>query len=443
MMDAPIEIVGRDAELATIERVTSAGADGSLRRWCSREKPGIGKTTLWRTAVEHAEAAGHRVLSCALAQGESRLAFAGLADLAAGALEESAEALAEPQRAALEEALLLRAGTHALPDERAVAFGFLGLLRALTSETPVTLAIDDVQWLDPSSAAMLSFAVRRLRGEPVLLLLARQTREGADPDPAPAGSAPRSPVEWVHVRPLTLGALHRLLRLRLGRTLTRPELGRVHDRSSGNPLHALELVRALDSPVPQAPGSLSGTAAQPGRGPSRRRRKTTLLLAALAAEPELATLSLAGELDAREALQPALAAELVVLDGEAVRFAHPLVAEAAVERVRRRRRAAHRALAAVAATTEERARHLGLAADGPDEAIALELHEAAASARRRGARAASAELYEEAGRLTPDDDVAARGRRLLEAGRAYFEAGDAEHALGLLSALVEWLPEGD
>ena len=131
-----------------------------------------------------------------------------------------------------------------------------------------------------------------------------------------------------------------------------------------------------------------------------------------------------------------------MLDGEAVRFAHPLVAEAAADPSAGVPRAAHRALAAVAATPEERARHLGLAAEGPDEAIADELHEAAASARRRGARAASAELYAEAGRLTPDDDVVTRGRRLLEAGRAYFEAGDTEHALHLLSALVESLPEG-
>lgn len=438
-MDATVEIVGRDAEFQTIGRFLARAGDQLPAALVLEGEAGIGKTTLWRAAVERAEAGGQRVLSCALAQGESRLAFAGLADLAAEALGVS-EALAEPQRAALEEALLLRTGAQALPDERAVAFGFLGLLRALTSETPVTLAIDDVQWLDPSSAAMLSFALRRLRGEPVLLLLARRLEKGGDPDPLLIERT-SLPVEWVPVRPLTLGALHRLLRLRLGRSLTRPELRRVHDRSSGNPLHALELVRALDSSAPQARGSLTGllsgrVAALPPQ------TRTMLLLAALAAEPDLSTLSLAGELDAREALQPALAAELVLLDREAVRFAHPLVAEAAIDARSEAVRSAHRALAAVAPTAEQRARHLGLAADRPDEAIALELHEAAASARRRGARAASAELYEEAGRLTPAGDVAARGRRLLEAGRACYEAGDPEHALLLLSALVEELPEG-
>jgi hypothetical protein len=33
----------------------------------------------------------------------------------------------------------------ALPDERAVAFGFLGLLRALAQDAPVVVAVDDVQ----------------------------------------------------------------------------------------------------------------------------------------------------------------------------------------------------------------------------------------------------------------------------------------------------------
>ena len=61
-------------------------------------------------------------------------------------------------------------------------------------------------------------------------------------------------------------------------------------------------------------------------------------------------MSRAGGLDAREALQPAFAAELVLLDGETVRFAHPLVAEAAVETSGGAAQA-HRALAAVAATT--------------------------------------------------------------------------------------------
>ena len=43
-----------------------------------------------------------------------------------------------------------------------------------------------------------------------------------------------------------MGALHRLLRDRLGTTLARPALRRVHEASAGNPFYAVELVRALE-----------------------------------------------------------------------------------------------------------------------------------------------------------------------------------------------------
>jgi predicted ATPase len=46
------------------------------------------------------------------------------------------------------------------------------VLRDLAAAQPVLLAVDDVQWLDPSSAAILEFAARRLREDRVALLLA-------------------------------------------------------------------------------------------------------------------------------------------------------------------------------------------------------------------------------------------------------------------------------
>jgi hypothetical protein len=44
----------------------------------------------------------------------------------------------------------------------------------LAPEQPVLVSVDDLQWLDPPKRSFLEFAARRLRREPVVLLLARR-----------------------------------------------------------------------------------------------------------------------------------------------------------------------------------------------------------------------------------------------------------------------------
>ena len=108
-------------------------------------------------------------------------------------------------------------------------------------------------------------------------------------------------------------------------------------------------------------------------------------------------------------LEAALREGVVELDDSRVRFAHPLLASICYEQAPVwKRRAVHRALAGAVSDLEERARHLALATEGPDEAVASELDAAAERAAARGATAAAAELFELAADLTPDDPAAAR-----------------------------------
>ena len=203
---------------------------------------GAGKTTLWLAAHEEARERGYRVLETRPAEAEAGLPFAGLGDLVESTLDEVLDELPEPQADALRVALLLAPPGGAPPDERAVAVAVLGVLRELAGTGPVLVAVDDVQWLDPPSAKVVSFAWRRLREEPVGLLLAH--RLGTD---APAGLADDERVSPLAVGPLALGAVHRLLHSRLGLVLPRPALRRVHEVSGGNPFFALELGRALQA----------------------------------------------------------------------------------------------------------------------------------------------------------------------------------------------------
>jgi hypothetical protein len=102
------------------------------------------------------------------------------------------------------------------------------------------------------------------------------------------------------------------------------------------------------------------------------------------------------------ALGPALAEHVLELDGDVLRFAHPLLAAAAYEAVDPlRRRRLHRRLAALVDDEDERARLLALAAEGPDEEVAGALEGAATRAQLRGLSATAAQLCEQARRLTP------------------------------------------
>ncbi len=135
---------------------------------------GIGKTMLWRHAVAEAQAQGYRVLSCSPSEAEAHLAFSGLRDLLDAAYGDVADALPPPQRRALDIALLRADPGQRSPDQGAVAAAFLASLRRLAERRPVLVAVDDVQWLDGSTAFLIGFVARRLQDERIALLVARR-----------------------------------------------------------------------------------------------------------------------------------------------------------------------------------------------------------------------------------------------------------------------------
>src|SRR4029077_7223893 len=111
-------VVGRQRELAAMEDVLATGETG-LRILVVEGEAGIGKTTVWQAAIGQARARGVPVLSCQAVEAEAPLAFASLADLIAPIVDDGLAGLPEPQRLALEVALL-RAAPEAPPDRRAI-----------------------------------------------------------------------------------------------------------------------------------------------------------------------------------------------------------------------------------------------------------------------------------------------------------------------------------
>jgi DNA-binding CsgD family transcriptional regulator len=170
-----------------------------------------------------------------------------------------------------------------------------------------------------------------------------------------------------------------------------------------------------------------------------------LLTAAAAGRPtaEVVAAAHGRREQALEALELAAAEGVVVLDGDRIRFAHPLLASVCYgEAPTWRRRSAHRALSGAVADVEERARHLALAADAPEARVAAELEAAEEHASARGATAAAAELSELTGELTPPGEAAEHRRRRSQAAWYHRFAGNFERACTLWEELLAEFPGG-
>jgi DNA-binding CsgD family transcriptional regulator len=432
-------VVGRERELAALRAFLRGDGHATLvlTGW-----PGIGKTTLWEACVDDARAAGLRVLSARPSDAEARLVFGALIDVLDSVGSEELGHLPAPQLEALEVALLRRAArAEGAAPANAVAVGLLGALRAVSADHRLLVAIDDVQWLDPASATALAFAARRLEADRVAFLLARR------PGPVTVLEQALEPrrVERIELEGLSLGGTRRLLLERLGLSLSRPLMRRLYDAAVGNPLFALELGRTLvvdgvpslggELPVPEQVDELLGT--RVAALPEAPRRVLTIV----ALSPDLRLGQLLRVSDER-ALAEAVASGVLVVDGDHVRAAHPLIAAAAARDCPPAElRALHRLIAETGIDDELRIRHLALAATEPDAELAETVSTAASAAARRGAAPAAAELAEHALRLTPTDDPA-HVDRLLQLG-AYLEiAGEKQRLADLLMPIVDSLPAG-
>jgi len=92
-------IVGRERELAAVRAFVDGVDDGASSLLLAGEA-GAGKTTIWRTGVEHAESIAFAVLTSRPVEPEAKLAYTGLGDVLSGRLDPIGE-LPAPQAYAL------------------------------------------------------------------------------------------------------------------------------------------------------------------------------------------------------------------------------------------------------------------------------------------------------------------------------------------------------
>ncbi|MFI2612575.1 AAA family ATPase [Kitasatospora sp. NPDC018619] len=449
-------LYGREGEQAAVDGLLDGARAGRSGVLLLRGEAGIGKTALLDDAVARA-GEGFRVIRAAGVEYEAELPYAGLSLLLVPGLDRL-DALPGPQRRALEAAFGLaedgpaggvRAGGGPADggapgahdpsavggrrvDRLLVGLATLGLLAELATERPLLCVMDDVQWLDRASLEALLLAARRLRAEPVVLLLAARTGGpsgvGDGPAERPLGLPERQ------VTGLAEADAARLLARRVGPDLPSAVRDRLLAEAAGNPLALTELPVAA-GPQPSAPGTgLPLTSrlliAFHGQVTGLPAATQTLLLVAATEEAGAldTVLAAAAALGAAaEHLAPAEESGLVTVTADRrIAFRHPLLRSAILQRApHHQRTAAHRAVARALPDGDRRTWHLALAATGPDAGLADALERTAVRAGRHGGHGGAA-AYERAARLTPDRDGATR--RLVLAAEAATEEGELARA---------------
>ncbi|MFG2618566.1 AAA family ATPase [Streptomyces sp. NPDC048507] len=401
-------LYGRQSEEAALDALLDAARQGQGGALVLRGEAGIGKSALLERISAESAPTVRRVTGC---EAERDLVGAGLLQLL-WPLQERVALLPGPQARALHTVL---GGSAGPADRYTTGLALLTLLARLAESGPVVCVVDDAQWLDQSSADALLFAARRIAAEPVALVFAARD-EGFDARGLPELFLPR----------LDRRAAARVLeRYRLSAA----RRARVLEDADGNPLALLEFGRAERTCGPgggqrvtdRVLASFRDTIAALPDG-------VRLLLLTAAADSSrdlarvLAAVDALGGSGAR-ALEAAERAGLLRVDGARASFRHPLIRAAAysgaasVQRTR-----VHRELAALEADSDARARHLALAALGPDAAVAAEVARAADRARHRAAPAIACDLYQRAADLSTA--LPERGRLLRRAAAAAVAAGD-------------------
>jgi hypothetical protein len=416
-------LLGRASEQREIELVLNRARSGTSATLALVGETGIGKTALLDHAAERA--VGMHMLRARGIESEAQIPFASLLELLRPALARLDE-IPRPQAVALEGALALRPA--AAQERFAIGAATLSLLAATAEQRPLAVLVDDVQWLDDSSAEALLFAFRRLVADPISVIIT--AREGEP-----------SLLDGTDLPTLRLAGLSSDETMTLLGDVPSAIAHKLHSATAGNPLALLEL--AADAPdLELAPDGAPVLVSTRVASAFVRRvhslddgARAALVLAAASETGDLATLDRAAVGLGIELswLAAAETVGLVSLRAGRVEFRHPLVrsaiyADASVEE----RCRAHRALAGALPDrdVDRRAWHLAAAAVGCDESASSALEQAGVRGHDRSAYATAAAAFERAARLTA---IKERGAALLyRAADAAWLAGLADRALALL-----------
>ena len=361
-------VVGRTAEIAVLGESWALARGGSPATVLIGGEAGIGKTRLVRHFTADVEA---EVLygGCVDLSG-SGLPFApftaalrGHADTPAELLPWDVQVDSDTARARLFEEMLMR-------------------LAGLCARRPVVLVIEDIHWIDRSSLDLLSFLVHNQQAAGALLCVVTYRSDELElAHPLRRSLAELDRIPWtrrMELPRLARRAVGSLVGAIAGAEPAASVVAEIYRRSEGNPFFAEVLLDRQDQPgLPESLRDL--LLARVARLPAPTQAVLRMAAAGVGrvSHELLAAASGLDEGALSAALRPAVAAGVLVVDGDGYRFRHALISEAVRDnQLPGERAAAHRRFAQALAADH------GLAADGSGFAeLAFHWHAAGDASR--------------------------------------------------------------
>ena len=344
--------IGRDAQLAELDAALQDAHTGRPRVVVVGGPPGIGKSWLLAHVAERLADHGILVLQTACAQVGADVVplvpvTAAIRQLV-GLM--GAEALTVAVPAALPVVADLPenrpVGTAALP-AGAVAELFAAVLHRLGVQQPLVWLVDDMQWADPSTSALIGFLGRTLTATQVLLVVATR-------DEAPGSAAADTLTELaqlphvirIPLPPFTKREIYWLIDAVQPGTATWGRIKTIHLRSSGNPFHATELIKHGDAGLP---GSLRELLLRPitALNPAAAAVVQVVAVSDACSHGLIAAATGLGEQELITGIREALRARIIGATDDGYRIRHALLREAIiddllpVERIRLHRNCAY------------------------------------------------------------------------------------------------------
>ena len=433
--------VGRQRELAVLADLAARARADQPQVVLVEGEAGMGKSSLLARFVP--AAGGTAVLRASGDEGESSLSYGVICQVAA-----AARSLGVATPALLSGELAESLDPLAVGAELLSVFDTLGRSGQLT-----LLLVDDLHWSDPLSARSLLFCLRRLVADRVLVVVTARpgqlARYGEGWYRFVAGDERATRLQ---LDPLGTAELVELSGELGAGQLSGRAAALLLEHTAGNPLYCVALLQELGAGQldrvhgpPRVPRDLASLLLA---RVSRLQPAAQDLVMAAAVLGQRSPLRLAGELagidDPPVALEQAAAASVLAEVpgelGDDISFVHPLVRSAVYYDLGAARRAALHRRAAGLLGGERSLAHRVAAAAGPDEALAVDLEEAARAAQGSGRTALAASLFAQA--VTASGEAGPRERRLFDAFEAHLAGGDVAGAEALAPLAGRAAPSG-